>query len=153
MSLGNTLSNPHNVPALLLLQLDVGIEHTEMKLIQEGQLIEFHLQTHNPHFKQSRLLTSKTSLDYDFQCSNIVNSKALLTSCSKKRSSRVLSPGLLPAPSKRSLYSWSNMNSILILTSFWWPIIPETHTMWTSHQNNSEGTVHPKRTFCHLIKS
>lgn len=32
-------------------------------------------------------------------------SQGSLTSCSKKRSSRVLSPGLLPAPSNSSLYS------------------------------------------------
>lgn len=64
MPLGNTLGNPHNVSALLLLQLDVGIEHAEMKLIQEGQLIEFHLQTHNPHFidLSNRLLTWKEKI-------------------------------------------------------------------------------------------
>lgn len=56
VSLGDTLCNPHNVPALLFLQFDIGIEHAEMKLIQEGQLIKFHLQTHNQHFSISREL-------------------------------------------------------------------------------------------------
>jgi len=57
--LGDTLCNPHNVPALLFLQFDIGIEHAEMKLIQEGQLIKFHLQTHNQHFPISRGLSKE----------------------------------------------------------------------------------------------
>lgn len=42
--LGDTLCNPDDVPALLLLQLDVGIENTEVELVEESQLVELHLQ-------------------------------------------------------------------------------------------------------------
>lgn len=43
--LGDALGDPDNVPALLLLQLDVGVENTEVELVEEGQLIQLHLQT------------------------------------------------------------------------------------------------------------
>lgn len=43
--LGNALGDPDDVPALLLLQLDVGVENTEVELVEEGQLIQLHLQT------------------------------------------------------------------------------------------------------------
>lgn len=33
----------------------------------------------------------------------------ILASCSKNLSSKVLSPGLLPAPSNKALYSYLNM--------------------------------------------
>lgn len=45
MPLGNALGDPDDVPALLLLQLDVGVENTEVELVEEGQLIQLHLQT------------------------------------------------------------------------------------------------------------
>lgn len=41
--LGNTLSDPDDVPALLLLQLDVGVENTEVELVEKGQLVQLHL--------------------------------------------------------------------------------------------------------------
>lgn len=44
MPLGDALGDPDDVPALLLLQLDVGVENTEVKLIEEGQLVQLHLQ-------------------------------------------------------------------------------------------------------------
>ena len=37
--LGNALSNPHDVPALLFLQLDICIEHAEVELVEERQLV------------------------------------------------------------------------------------------------------------------
>lgn len=40
----DALGDPHNVPALLLLQLDVGVEDTEVELVEEGQLVQLHLQ-------------------------------------------------------------------------------------------------------------
>lgn len=45
MPLGDALGDPDDVPALLLLQLDVGVENTEVELVEEGQLIQLHLQT------------------------------------------------------------------------------------------------------------
>ncbi len=42
--LGDALSDPDDVPALLLLQLDVGVENTEVELIEEGQLVQLHLE-------------------------------------------------------------------------------------------------------------
>ena len=42
--LGNALGDPDNVPALLLLQLDVGVENTEVELIEERQFVQFHLR-------------------------------------------------------------------------------------------------------------
>lgn len=44
MPLGDALGNPDDVPALLLLQLDVGIENAEVELVEEGQLVQLHLQ-------------------------------------------------------------------------------------------------------------
>lgn len=41
--LGDALGDPHDVPALLLLQLDVGVEDAEVELVEEGQLVELHL--------------------------------------------------------------------------------------------------------------
>lgn len=37
--LSDAFSNPHDVPALLFLQFNIGVEHTEVKLVQEGQFI------------------------------------------------------------------------------------------------------------------
>ena len=44
--LGDALCDPHDVPALLLLQLDVGVEDAEVELVEEGQLVQLHLR-HN----------------------------------------------------------------------------------------------------------
>lgn len=41
--LGDALGDPHDVSALLLLQLDVGVENTEVELVEEGQLVQLHL--------------------------------------------------------------------------------------------------------------
>lgn len=41
--LGDALGDPHNVSALLLLQLDVGVENAEVELVEEGQLVQLHL--------------------------------------------------------------------------------------------------------------
>lgn len=43
MPLGDALGDPHDVPALLLLQLDVGVENAEVELVEEGQLVQLHL--------------------------------------------------------------------------------------------------------------
>lgn len=43
MPLGDALSDPHDVSALLLLQLDVGVENAEVELVEEGQLVQLHL--------------------------------------------------------------------------------------------------------------
>lgn len=45
VALGNALSNPHNVATLLFLELHKGIEDTKVELVQEGQLVQFHLRT------------------------------------------------------------------------------------------------------------
>lgn len=42
--LGDALCDPHDVPALLLLQLDVGVEDAEVELVEEGQLVQLHLE-------------------------------------------------------------------------------------------------------------
>lgn len=42
--LGDALCDPDDVPALLLLQLDVGVENTEVELVEESQLVQLHLQ-------------------------------------------------------------------------------------------------------------
>lgn len=42
--LGNALCDPDNVPALLLLELDVGVENAKVELVQESQLVQLHLQ-------------------------------------------------------------------------------------------------------------
>lgn len=137
--LGDALGDPHDVPAFLLLQLDVGVEDAKVELVEEGQLVELDLQgAHTGNtVKDQNLQTSKAvitqSAAKNVQASRL-HSKSMgkrkvtahvsgirvealqrllstfccwrLTSCSKKRSSRVLSPGLLPAPSNSSLYSW-----------------------------------------------
>jgi hypothetical protein len=45
VALGDALSNPHNVATLLLLEFHKGIEDTKVELVQEGQLVQFHLWT------------------------------------------------------------------------------------------------------------
>lgn len=42
--LGDALCDPDDVPALLLLQLDVGVENAEVELVEEGKLVQLHLQ-------------------------------------------------------------------------------------------------------------
>ena len=42
--LGDALGDPHDVPALLLLQLDVGIEDTEVELVEKSQFVQLHLK-------------------------------------------------------------------------------------------------------------
>lgn len=42
--LGNALCDPDNVPALLLLELHVGVENTKVELVQESQLVQLHLK-------------------------------------------------------------------------------------------------------------
>ncbi len=42
--LSNALCNPDDVPALLLLQLDVGVKNTEVELVEEGELVQLHLR-------------------------------------------------------------------------------------------------------------
>lgn len=41
--LGDALGNPHNVATLLLLELHKSVENTKVELVQEGQLVQFHL--------------------------------------------------------------------------------------------------------------
>lgn len=43
MALGNALCNPHNVATFLFLELHKGVENTKVELVQEGQLVQFHL--------------------------------------------------------------------------------------------------------------
>lgn len=43
MPLSDTLCDPHDVTAFLLLQLDVSVEHTEVELVKEGQFVQLHL--------------------------------------------------------------------------------------------------------------
>lgn len=43
MLLGDALGDPDNVAALLLLELEVRIEDTEMELLQEGKHVQLHL--------------------------------------------------------------------------------------------------------------
>lgn len=45
VALGDALRDPYNVATLLLLELHKGIENTKVELVQEGQLVQFHLQT------------------------------------------------------------------------------------------------------------
>lgn len=45
VALGDALGDPHNVATLLLLELHKGVEDTEVELVQEGQLVQFHLWT------------------------------------------------------------------------------------------------------------
>lgn len=47
MLLGDTLRNPNNVTAFLLLQLQVRIEYTEMELLNESEHIQFDLSMGN----------------------------------------------------------------------------------------------------------
>lgn len=43
LSLCDALSNPDDVAALLLLQFDVGVKHSKVELLQEGQCVHLHL--------------------------------------------------------------------------------------------------------------
>lgn len=43
LSLCDTLSNPHYVATLLLLQFDVGVKHSEVELLHERKSVQLHL--------------------------------------------------------------------------------------------------------------
>lgn len=45
VALGDAFGNPHNVATLLLLELHEGVEDTKVELVEEGQLVQFHLRT------------------------------------------------------------------------------------------------------------
>lgn len=45
VALGDALGDPHDVATLLLLELHKGVEDTKVELVQEGQLVQFHLWT------------------------------------------------------------------------------------------------------------
>ena len=47
VALSHTLADPDDVPALLLLQLEEGVEHTEVELLHEGVLVQPHLKNYN----------------------------------------------------------------------------------------------------------
>ena len=44
LSLCDTLCDPDDVASLLLLQLEVGVEHAQMELLQKGQRVQLHLR-------------------------------------------------------------------------------------------------------------
>ena len=46
MLLGNAFGNPDNVSALLLLELQVRVEDSEMELLHKAVNIQLHLQAH-----------------------------------------------------------------------------------------------------------
>lgn len=55
--LGDTFTDPHNVPAFLLFQLEISIENSKMKLLQECVDVESYLEQdilneHNNTHKQ-----------------------------------------------------------------------------------------------------
>lgn len=43
LSLHDTLGDPDNVAALLLLQFDVGVKYSVMELLQESERVQLHL--------------------------------------------------------------------------------------------------------------
>ena len=47
VALGNALADPDDVATLLLLQLEEGVEHTEVELLHEGVLVQPHLKNYN----------------------------------------------------------------------------------------------------------
>ena len=47
VALSHTLADPDDVPALLFLQLEEGVEHTEVELLHEGVLVQPHLKNYN----------------------------------------------------------------------------------------------------------
>lgn len=46
VTLSHTLADPDDVAALLLFQLEEGVEHTEVELLHEGILVQPHLKNH-----------------------------------------------------------------------------------------------------------
>ena len=44
MALGNAFTDPDDVSALLLLQLEEGVEHSKVELLHEGILVQPHLK-------------------------------------------------------------------------------------------------------------
>ena len=47
VALSHTLADPDDVAALLLFQLEEGVEHTEVELLHEGVLVQPHLKNYN----------------------------------------------------------------------------------------------------------
>ena len=47
LPLCDTLSDPDDVAALLLLQFDVGVKHPEVELLQECECVQLHLRKDN----------------------------------------------------------------------------------------------------------
>ena len=86
MFLSHTLRNPYDIAALLLFQLQVRVENTEMELLHESVDVQFDLKF---FFKKTFRFIEIIS----------VNKFLLITSCSKNLSSSVFSPGLLPESS------------------------------------------------------
>lgn len=62
MPLGDALGDPDDVPALLLLQFDVGVENAEVELVEEGQLVQLHLQDEGGDGNHVRLTHMQISL-------------------------------------------------------------------------------------------
>ena len=46
VALSHTLADPDDVATLLLLQLEEGVEHTEVELLHEGVLVQPHLRNY-----------------------------------------------------------------------------------------------------------
>lgn len=44
LPLRDALSDPDDVTTLLLLQFDVGVEYSEMELLQENKCVQLHLE-------------------------------------------------------------------------------------------------------------
>lgn len=80
--LGDALGDPHDVPAFLLLQLDVGVEDAEVELVEEGQLVELDLQgAHTANtFQDQNMQTSKAAF----------KTNALQIFCLEKRKSTLI---------------------------------------------------------------
>lgn len=87
MLLCDAFGDPDDVAAFLLLQFQVRVEDTEVELLHESVDVQFDLQ--------------REILEPPVRCDNF----EIQTSCSKNLSSRVLSPGLFPEPSKSAAYS------------------------------------------------
>lgn len=65
MPLGNAFGNPDNVPAFLLLQLDVSVENTEMELVEECQFVQFHLQEEEVEREERDISEANQHISYD----------------------------------------------------------------------------------------
>ena len=47
VALSHTLADPDDVAALLLFQLEEGVEHAKVELLHEGILVQPHLKNYN----------------------------------------------------------------------------------------------------------